>query len=184
MQLLNFCSVCLCIMLHVPSSFPSLLAVSLSALSRKLCLQGEWLSPRVINLSLQYLTHGLTLSATWKHMKQHINALLTRCVLPLMCFNDEDDELWREDPQEYIRKVLWTDTTSQQDGCCCCLSLLSAVLLLWLAAQALLQIQRVCVTFQILMKQGHRKSCFVLVACCPMENKLSAQDTVCVATGI
>ncbi|DBB04276.1 hypothetical protein WJX77_005934 [Trebouxia sp. C0004] len=66
--------------------------------------QGEWLSPRVINLSLQYLTHGLTLSATWKHMKQHINALLIRCVLPLMCFNDEDDELWREDPQEYIRK--------------------------------------------------------------------------------
>ena len=68
-------------------------------------LQGDWLSPRVLNLSLQYLTHGLTLSATWKHMKQHINALLTRCVLPLMCFNDEDDELWREDPQEYIRKV-------------------------------------------------------------------------------
>ena len=72
-------------------------------------LQGEWLSPRVINLSLQYLTHGLTLSATWKSMKPHISALLTRCVLPLMCFNDEDDELWREDPQEYIRKVcrLW-----------------------------------------------------------------------------
>ena len=68
-------------------------------------MQGEWLSPRVLNLSLQYLTHGLTLSATWKQMKPHINALLTRCVLPLMCFNDEDDELWREDPQEYIRKV-------------------------------------------------------------------------------
>ena len=38
-------------------------------------------------------------------MKQHTNSLLTRCVLPLMCFNDEDDELWREDPHEYIRKV-------------------------------------------------------------------------------
>ncbi len=102
----------------------------LNALPRKLCLQGEWLSPRVINLSLQYLTHGLTLSATWKHMKQHINALLTRCVLPLMCFNDEDDELWREDPQEYIRKVVWIDAISQQYDCCCCLTLCSAVLLL------------------------------------------------------
>lgn len=69
------------------------------------CLQGEWLSPRVLNLCLQYLSHALTLSATWKHMKQHTNNLLTRCVLPLMCFNDEDDELWRDDPHEYIRKV-------------------------------------------------------------------------------
>jgi len=110
------------------SPFP--LVVSLGALSRKQCLQGEWLSPRVINLSLQYLTHALTLSTTWKHMKQHINALLTRCVLPLMCFNDEDDELWREDPQEYIRKVVWIDATSQQCDCCCCLNLCSAVLLL------------------------------------------------------
>ncbi|KAL3141839.1 hypothetical protein ABBQ32_004507 [Trebouxia sp. C0010 RCD-2024] len=66
--------------------------------------QGEWLSPRVLNLALQYLSHALTLSATWKHMKQHTNSLLTRCVLPLMCFNDEDDELWRDDPHEYIRK--------------------------------------------------------------------------------
>lgn len=39
-------------------------------------------------------------------MKQHTNSLLTRCVLPLMCFNDEDAELWRDDPHEYIRKVL------------------------------------------------------------------------------
>lgn len=38
-------------------------------------------------------------------MKPHTNELLTRCVLPLMCFSEEDDELWREDPQEYIRKV-------------------------------------------------------------------------------
>ena len=68
-------------------------------------MQGEWLSPRVINLSLQYLTHALTLSATWKQMKPHVKDLLTRCVLPLMCFNDEDDELWKDDPQEYIRKV-------------------------------------------------------------------------------
>ena len=59
----------------------------------------------MINLSLQYLTHALTLSATWKQMKPHTNDLLTRCVLPLMCFSDEDEELWREDPQEYIRKV-------------------------------------------------------------------------------
>ena len=26
-------------------------------------------------------------------------------VFPLCCFGDEDDELWRDDPQEYIRKA-------------------------------------------------------------------------------
>ena len=146
--LLALTQLLLCLPVNVVLPFsPSLLVVSLGALSRKLCLQGEWLSPRVINLSLQYLTHGLTLSATWKHMKQHINALLTRCVLPLMCFNDEDDELWREDPQEYIRKVVWIDAISQQHECCCCLNLCRAVLLL--CSPGRLQTQRVCVTSQI-----------------------------------
>jgi hypothetical protein len=26
-------------------------------------------------------------------------------VFPLLCFDDEDAELWQDDPQEYIRKV-------------------------------------------------------------------------------
>lgn len=26
-------------------------------------------------------------------------------VLPQLCFNDEDAELWEEDPQEFVRKV-------------------------------------------------------------------------------
>lgn len=164
-------------MLPPSPSSPSLFCCAAWVPSRKLCLQGEWLSPRVINLSLQYLTHGLTLSATWKHMKQHINALLTRCVLPLMCFNDEDDELWREDPQEYIRKVVWIDAISQQHECCCYLTLCNA-------AQALLQMQHVCMKFQLLDETGSGKPQFLLVACYPIEKILCAQDTACAATGI
>jgi hypothetical protein len=26
-------------------------------------------------------------------------------VLPLLCFDEEDAELWEEDPQEFVRKV-------------------------------------------------------------------------------
>ena len=33
------------------------------------CMQGEYLSPRVVNLTLQYLTHAVTLSHTWKAVK-------------------------------------------------------------------------------------------------------------------
>lgn len=60
----------------------------------------------MVNLVLQYLTHALGVSSSWKLVKPHITTLLTNCVFPLMCFDDEDAELWEDDPQEYIRKVL------------------------------------------------------------------------------
>ncbi len=31
--------------------------------------------------------------------------ILANVAYPLMCFNDEDAELWNDDHQEYIRKV-------------------------------------------------------------------------------
>ena len=68
-------------------------------------LQEEYVSPRVINLMLRYLTHAIELGPTWKLIKPHIHSLLTKCVFDLMCFDNEDAELWEEDPQEYIRKV-------------------------------------------------------------------------------
>ena len=68
-------------------------------------LQGQWVSPRVINLTLQYLTHAVKLSKTWKALKPHVATLLLHVVFPLLCFDQEDEELWRDDPHEYIRKV-------------------------------------------------------------------------------
>ena len=59
----------------------------------------------MVNLVLQYLTHAVGVSSSWKLVKPHITTLLTNCVFPLMCFDDEDAELWEDDPQEYIRKV-------------------------------------------------------------------------------
>ncbi len=55
---------------------------------------------------LRYLTHAIGLNHTWKLIKPHVHSLLTKCVFDLMCFDDEDAELWEEDPQEYIRKVV------------------------------------------------------------------------------
>lgn len=31
--------------------------------------------------------------------------VLAQVVLPQLCFDDEDAELWEEDPQEFVRKV-------------------------------------------------------------------------------
>ena len=33
-----------------------------------------------------------------------LDVLLFEIVFPLMCFNDNDQKLWDEDPHEYVRK--------------------------------------------------------------------------------
>eukprot|EP00983_Pelagomonas_calceolata_P040597 1137682-Pelagomonas_calceolata.AAC.5 len=38
-------------------------------------------------------------------MQEHWDALLLNVAFPMMCFSDEDMELWTDDPHEYIRKV-------------------------------------------------------------------------------
>ncbi len=68
-------------------------------------VQGHYIAPRVTNLALQYITTGIALSSSWKVMKPHMQSLMANVVFPLCCFDDEDQELWDEDPQEYIRKV-------------------------------------------------------------------------------
>jgi hypothetical protein len=37
-------------------------------------------------------------------MKQHMDVVLFQIVFPLICFNQQDEELWLEDPHEYVRK--------------------------------------------------------------------------------
>jgi len=68
-------------------------------------VQGQYLSPRVTNLVLNYLQHAMKTAAMWKLLKPHVPALLQRVLFPLMCFADEDQELWTDDPHEYVRKV-------------------------------------------------------------------------------
>lgn len=58
-----------------------------------------------MNLTLQYLTVGIRTARPWKLLQPHVPALMQRVLFPLMCFGDEDQELWEDDPLEYIRKV-------------------------------------------------------------------------------
>lgn len=81
------------------------------------CVQGTYMTPRVINLALQYVTTAIGLSYTWKALKPHMQSLCTSVVFPLCCFNDEDEELWRDDPQEYIRKVSGAFKKSSKGAC-------------------------------------------------------------------
>ena len=82
-------------------SLPFLSAVlnELSAVAR-----GVWVAPRVSNILLQYVSESINHADTWKTLKPHIQDIVQHAVVPLLSFDEEDAELWRDDPQEYVRK--------------------------------------------------------------------------------
>lgn len=41
---------------------------------------------------------------TYKMMKPQLELILFEMVFPLLCFNEQDAELWRDDVHEYVRK--------------------------------------------------------------------------------
>ncbi|KAJ0261946.1 Importin beta-like SAD2 [Hirschfeldia incana] len=65
---------------------------------------GGYLPDRVINLLLKYLSNSISMKSMYSLLMPRLDVLLFEIVFPLMCFNDSDQELWEEDPHEYVRK--------------------------------------------------------------------------------
>ncbi|KAK2101774.1 Importin-8 [Saguinus oedipus] len=65
--------------------------------------QKEYVSPRVLQQAFNYLNQGVVHSITWKQMKPHIQNISEDVIFSVMCYKDEDEEMWQEDPYEYIR---------------------------------------------------------------------------------
>ncbi|KAH7521474.1 hypothetical protein FEM48_Zijuj07G0037500 [Ziziphus jujuba var. spinosa] len=65
---------------------------------------GGYLPDRVTNLILQYLSNSISKNNMYNLLQPRLNVLLFEIVFPLMCFNDNDQKLWEEDPHEYVRK--------------------------------------------------------------------------------
>uniref|UniRef100_A0A7N6AJ35 Importin N-terminal domain-containing protein n=1 Tax=Anabas testudineus TaxID=64144 RepID=A0A7N6AJ35_ANATE len=63
----------------------------------------QYVAPRVLQQTLNYINQGIAHALTWKHLKPHIQGIVQDVVFPLMCYTDSDEELWQEDPYEYIR---------------------------------------------------------------------------------
>jgi len=82
-------------------SLPFLSAVmnELTAVGR-----GAYISPRVANITLQYVTAAVDQPATWKVLKPHVQDIIKHVVFPMLAFNADDAMLWQDDPEEYVRK--------------------------------------------------------------------------------
>ncbi|XP_020033722.1 importin-8 isoform X1 [Castor canadensis] len=65
--------------------------------------QKEYVAPHVLQQAFNYLNQGVVHSVTWKQMKPHIQNISEDVIFSFMCYKDEDEELWQEDPYEYIR---------------------------------------------------------------------------------
>uniref|UniRef100_A0A671WFT5 Importin 8 n=1 Tax=Sparus aurata TaxID=8175 RepID=A0A671WFT5_SPAAU len=82
--------------------------------------QKQYVTPRVLQQCINYLNQGLSHSLTWKQMKPHMQAICQDVIFPLMCYKDEDEKLWQEDPYEYIRMKFskYSNTTAAQSLLC------------------------------------------------------------------
>ncbi|XP_042007159.1 importin beta-like SAD2 isoform X2 [Salvia splendens] len=65
---------------------------------------GGYLPDRVINLILQYLSNSISKSNMYSQLQPRLDIVLFEIIFPLMCFSDNDQRLWDEDPNEYVRK--------------------------------------------------------------------------------
>jgi len=65
--------------------------------------QKQYISPRVMQQALNYLSQGVFNARSWKIVKPHFQEVFKEVIFPLMCHSDEDESLWHDDPQEYIR---------------------------------------------------------------------------------
>ncbi|CAF0864105.1 unnamed protein product [Rotaria sp. Silwood1] len=68
--------------------------------------QKMYVSPRVIQLSLNYLRESVRHAFSWKIMQNNIVVLIQDIIYPLLCINDDDIELFNEEPVEFVRARL------------------------------------------------------------------------------
>lgn len=58
------------------------------------------------NLSPALTPHSVKLKQTWKLMKPNVPSIVGYFIFPMVCFSNEDAEVWEEDPVEYVRKKI------------------------------------------------------------------------------
>lgn len=63
----------------------------------------EYVAPRVLQLTLQYINLAVSHAFSWKFLKPNMMAIVHDVVFPLLCYTDQDEELWTTQPHEYIR---------------------------------------------------------------------------------
>mmetsp|Transcript_5295 Transcript_5295/g.7439 ORF Transcript_5295/g.7439 Transcript_5295/m.7439 type:complete len:1038 (+) Transcript_5295:129-3242(+) len=81
---------------------PKLLEAFVNLLGQK--KGGSYLSDRVVHSAIGFLDSALRNPNMYRMLKPHLDNMFREIIFPVICFNAKDQELWNEDPQEYLRK--------------------------------------------------------------------------------
>ena len=65
--------------------------------------KGCLLTDPTLQISLSYLAYSISHAVSWKLIKPNFEPLFLALVFPLMCHSHRDQQMWEEDPAEYIR---------------------------------------------------------------------------------
>ncbi|XP_023243246.1 importin-7-like [Centruroides sculpturatus] len=65
--------------------------------------QKLFVSSRVLQQALNYINQAVNHAFSWKFLKVHMMPIIQDVIFPLMCYTDQDEDLWNTDPHEYIR---------------------------------------------------------------------------------
>ncbi|XP_012261739.1 importin-7 [Athalia rosae] len=62
-----------------------------------------WVSPRVLQQSINYINQGVSHAYSWKFLKPHMFEIIHDVLFPILSHSAADEDLWKNDPYEYIR---------------------------------------------------------------------------------
>lgn len=62
-----------------------------------------FVSPRVVQQSINYINQGVSHAFSWKFLKPHMFEIIRDVLFPILSYSESDQELWNSDPYEYIR---------------------------------------------------------------------------------
>ncbi|KAJ1877100.1 Nonsense-mediated mRNA decay protein 5, partial [Kickxella alabastrina] len=63
-----------------------------------------WMSLRVRSLVAQLLSDCVKEKSAWKLLKPHVEGIVSHFIFPQLCFSESDQELWEDNPVEYVQK--------------------------------------------------------------------------------
>lgn len=66
------------------------------------------LTDKTCNLLTEYLTVCVKGKKTWKSIRPHIQLIISHFLFPKICFTESDEELWSDDPQEFLKTVFFS----------------------------------------------------------------------------
>ncbi|KAI9266554.1 armadillo-type protein [Phascolomyces articulosus] len=66
----------------------------------------NWMSAKCLALSAAFFSDSVKHKLTWQILKPHTEDLVAHFIFPQLCFAAEDEELWEDDPVEYVHKKI------------------------------------------------------------------------------